>query len=291
MMITALLWLAGVASQPHDLDAQIEEIGRAARGRVGAAVLLLETGESVAWRGEERFPMQSVYKLPIAMAVLQQVDRGARTLEEQIRVDERDLVPAPIHSPFRDKHPRGSDVSVLDLLRLAIVESDGTASDVLLRLAGGPGSVTAYVAGLGVSDMVVATSEREMASGEEVQYRNYASPEAAVALLRALHEGRGLSPQSRSLLLRLMTETGTGPRRIKGLLPSEAVVAHKTGTSGTVGGLTRATNDVGLVTLPNGRTMAVAVFVSDSPADAAGREGVIARIARAAWDRWGAPSR
>lgn len=291
MMITALLWLAVVASQPHDLDAQIEEIGRTARGRVGAAVLLLETGESVAWRGEERFPMQSVYKLPIAMAVLQQVDRGARTLEEQIRVDERDLVPAPIHSPFRDKHPRGSDVSVLDLLRLAIVESDGTASDVLLRLAGGPGSVTAYVAGLGVSDMVVATSEREMASGEEVQYRNYASPEAAVALLRALHEGRGLSPQSRSLLLRLMTETGTGPRRIKGLLPSEAVVAHKTGTSGTVGGLTRATNDVGLVTLPNGRTMAVAVFVSDSPADAAGREGVIARIARAAWDRWGAPSR
>jgi beta-lactamase class A len=64
------------------------------------------------------------------------------------------------------------------------------------------------------------------------------------------------------------------------------VVAHKTGTSGTSAGLTRATNDIGLVTLPNGRHMAIAVFVSDSPADTDTREAVIARIARAAWDHF-----
>ena len=78
----------------------------------------------------------------------------------------------------------------------------------------------------------------------------------------------------------------TGPRRIKGLLSPTTTVAHKTGTSGTVNGLTRATNDVGLITLPDGKHLAVAVFVADSKANQAIRERVIAKIARAAWD-WG----
>jgi len=78
----------------------------------------------------------------------------------------------------------------------------------------------------------------------------------------------------------------TGAHRLKGFLPEGTVVAHKTGTSGTSNGLTRATNDVGIVTLPDGRHMAIAVFVSDSKANEAVREGVIAKIARAAWDYW-----
>ena len=61
-------------------------------------------------------------------------------------------------------------------------------------------------------------------------------------------------------------------------------MAHKTGTAGTRDGLTRATNDVGLVTLPDGRHLAIAVFVSDSRADEATREGVIAKVSRAVWD-------
>ena len=105
-----------------------------------------------------------------------------------------------------------------------------------------------------------------------------------VGLLRAFYEGRGLSTASRALLLQWMTETGTGPHRIKGNLPAGTSVAHKTGTSGTSNGLARATNDVGLITLPDGRHLAVAVFVSDSKATEEVREGIIAQIARAAYD-------
>ena len=61
-------------------------------------------------------------------------------------------------------------------------------------------------------------------------------------------------------------------------------VAHKTGTSRTVDGVTAATNDVGLVTLPNGRHLAISVFVPDSGANDAVREEVIAKVAKAAWD-------
>jgi beta-lactamase class A len=250
----------------------------------------MENGEHAALHGQQRFPMQSVYKLPIAMALLQMVDRGKLTLDQKIPVGQDALVPDPIHSPIREQYPHGDvSLSVRDLLRYTIVESDGTASDVLLRLLGGPQRVTAYLRTLGVQDLMVATTEKAMAQSQTIQYRNWATPEGAIRLLVALQKGRGLSAASRTLLLGLMTETGTGPHRIRGLLPAGTIVAHKTGTSGTVDGVTRATNDVGLVTLPDGRHLAIAVFVSDTRADEATRDGVIARIARAAWDHWTNP--
>ena len=198
------------------------------------------------------------------------------------------MVPAAAHSPMRDKYPRGGiDVSIRDLIRAAIVESDGTASDVLLRVAGGGPRVTAYLRGLGIRDMTVATSEADMTRDYMVQYRNYSTPQAAVELLKALWTARTLTPASRQLLLDDLVASTPGPKRLKGLLPPGTVVAHKTGTDGTRDGVTRATNDVGLITLPGGRQLAIAVFIKDSTADEAAREAAIAKIARAAWDRWG----
>ncbi|MBS1854707.1 MAG: class A beta-lactamase [Acidobacteria bacterium] len=253
-------------------------------GRIGAAVLLIETGEHAAWHGRGRFPMQSVYKFPIAMAVLRDVDRGKLALDQPVRIDAAEMVPSTLHSPIRDSHPGGTAMTLAEVLRYAVTESDGTASDVLLRLVGGPARVTAYLEELGVRGVRVVTTEREMSLSEPVQYRNWAQPEEVVALLRLFWQGRGLSAASRARLLEWMTVTGTGPKRIRGLLPQGAPVAHKTGTSNTSHGLTPATNDVGIVTLPDGRHLAIAVFVADSPAGTEAREAAIARIARAAWD-------
>jgi beta-lactamase class A len=129
--------------------------------------------------------------------------------------------------------------------------------------------------------MIVLDTEQAFTRDHSLQFRNYATPDAAVALLRALHERRGVSEASQALLLKLMTESTTGPKRLKGLLPPGTLVAHKTGTSGTEKGITAATNDIGIITLPNGKHLAIAVFVADSPADEATREGVIAKIALA----------
>jgi beta-lactamase class A len=272
----------------NQLRSRFVEIARKIDGRVGAAAAVIEENEknaAVSVNGATRFPMQSVYKLPIGMAVLRRVDAGELSLEGKVVVRREDLAPERLHSPLRDKNPDGAELTLRELLRLMISESDGTASDVLLGLAGGPERVTEYLRGLGVEGVVVATSERAMAQGgEQVQYRNWATPDSMLSLLRALQEGRGLSVSGRSLLLDFMTGSTPGPRRIKGKLPAGTVVAHKTGTSNTVEGLTRATNDVGLVTLPDGRHMAVVVFVSDTKADADAREGTIASVARAAWD-------
>ena len=176
-------------------------------------------------------------------------------------------------------------MTVGQLLDAMMSVSDGTASDVLLKRAGGPARVTAYLRGLGVRDVIVATSEAAMAQNERVQYRNWATPSAMADLLRVLQSGGGLSASSRHLLLGLMIASQTGQGRIKGRLPSGTVVAHKTGSSGIVNGETRATNAAGLVTLPDGKHLAVVVFVSDTRAGEDVQEAVIARIARAAWDR------
>lgn len=268
-----------------ELRRQIEQIASVAKGRVGVAAEVLETGESISLNPHDRFPMQSVYKLPIAMAVLVQVDNQKLRLDQRVRVQKNDFVRLGQHSPIRDKNPNGVELTLSELLRFAVSESDGTASDVLLKLAGVE-AVSRYLNELGINEIVVANSEKEIGQDRETQYRNWASPQGALQLLRSLHERRGISEQSQQLLLKLMTETPTGPKRLKGLLPKTAVVAHKTGTSGTSGGTSAATNDIGLVTLPNGRHLAIAVFVSDSPANLVTRERVIAEIAKAIWDAY-----
>ena len=267
----------------NNLRDRIQQISRAAQGRVGVTATVLETGESVTLNGNQRFPMQSVYKFPIAMAVLAQVDQGKLKLDQKIRVETRDIVQG---SRILDKNSQGVEFSLTELLKYMVSESDNTACDVLLRLVGEPKIVTQYLRGLGVNNIVVANTEKELGQDPAVQYRNDATPDATVVLLRAFHEGKGLSNASQVLLRRLMTETTTGLKRIKGLLPEGTVVAHKTGTSSTVNGMTAATNDVGLVTLPRGQHLAIAVFVSDSTADSAIREEVIAKVTRAAWDEW-----
>src|SRR5207253_8008690 len=123
------------------LQKQIEQIASVTHGRVGVAAVVLESGESVSLNPHDHFPMQSVYKLPIGMAVMKQVDAGKITVDQKVFVTKSDFVRAGQHSPIRDKYPSGTELTLSELLRYAISESDGTASDVLMRLAGGAEAV------------------------------------------------------------------------------------------------------------------------------------------------------
>jgi beta-lactamase class A len=275
-----------LANPPRaELQTHVSEIASRAKGRVGLSAVVLETGDSVASLNlNDHFPMQSVYKLPISMAVMKQVDTGKIRLDQKVKIAKEDFIGRAAHSPIRDRYPNGTEISVSELLTFALSESDGTASDVLMKLAGGPEAVQAYLSELGITDLKIVDTEKAFVEDHSLQFRNWATPEAAVALLRALHERRGLSESSQALLLKYMIESRPGAKRLKGLLPAGTVVAHKTGTSGTEKGITAATNDIGMITLPNGKHLAIAVFVSDSPADEATREGVIAKIAKAVFD-------
>lgn len=272
-----------------ELEAEIAKIAEEARGKVGVAAIVLETGDAAFLNADQRFPMQSVYKLPISMAVMEQVRLGKLDLDQKVAVSKDDFVREGMRSPMRDENPNGGEFTIRELIRLALVESDGTASDVLMRVAGGASEIQDYLSQIGVTDMRVVNTEKEIGRDWETQYQNWSTPMASAELLRHLGwTADGHIPKdTMSELLKIMDSSKTGAKRLRGLLPSPVLVAHKTGTSGTKDGVTAATNDIGVILLKYvGHDLVIAVFVSDSPADEKTREAVIAKIAKACWDRW-----
>ena len=262
----------------------IDSIVTQTDGKVGVSILNLDTRDTLTLNDTAHFPMQSAYKFPIAMAVLKQVDEGKLKPDHQVFIDKKYYYKT--HSPLLDSIPNGNvNVPLNRLVSLMVSLSDNVACDVLLDLIGGEAVANDYIHSLGVTDIAIVASEKKMAAAWDVQFTNWARPSAYTQLLDILNKGTALSKTSNDFLWKTMLETSTGPNRIRGLLPKELQVAHKTGTSGvTPDGLAAATNDVGIIFLPNGQKLAIAVFVSLSHADEATREKVIAQITKAAYD-------
>ena len=285
MRLAVLLMLLAVPGLAQNtLSSQIRAIAAEAKGKVGVACALPGTGLNCDLEAHAHPPMQSVFKLPLAMAALDQVEKGKLALDQPVRFLPEDRILPHVYSPLQDKYPQGGvDVPLRELLRLSVTLSDNVAADIVLRMLGGPKVVDAYVASLGVTGFHLEDGEdvlhREMAA----QYRNWFAPAGAVELLRRIADRPPFSPEHTELLLGWMS-VGTNTKRLGADLPVGTRVAHKSGTSDVDDGLAHATNDIGLITLPDGRRLAVAVFVTDSTAEVAVREGVIARIGKAVYE-------
>lgn len=286
--IACLVGYMPQASAQQTLRRQIADIGGHISGKVGVFVKVLETGDTVSLRRDGHFPMQSVYKFPVSIAVLQQVDAGKMRLDQPVKIEKSDLT-TDGHSPLRQKYPEGNvTLTLRELLDYNIRESDGSACDILFKLLGGPAKVNAAIHNLGVKQIAISTTEEAQVSKTNLrtQYTNWCTPQAMTQLLEIFYTKPVLSDSSRNYLLYLMTTSTPGAKRLKGLLPAGTEVAHKTGTSWTIGGLTAAHNDAGIITLPNGKHIAITVFVSDTNAGDDDRDGTIAKIARAVWDSY-----
>ena len=311
------------AASREALEARFAAIAASAGGTVGISALHLESGKGASLHGHERFPMASVFKLPVAVEVLVRLDRGTLQTDQKIAIGPADLVPGGGRTIAQRAPAGGIALSIGDLLEAMLVESDNTAVDLLLPLVGGPSAVTAGLEETGLDDIRVDRGEAELlfdsygvsphpphaqrtldgirraleavpaperrAAFERVlaDPRDTATPDALVQLLRQIWEGRRLQPGSREKLLALMERTTPGEKRLRGDLPPGTPVAHRTGTGVSNGGSNICTNDIGIVTLPHGRGhLAIAVLIKGSDRPAEAREKAIARIARAAWDYW-----
>lgn len=288
ILVSLLIFPTITFAQQAKLKSEIESISKQAQGIVGVGVMDLKTKETLLINQDHKFPMQSTFKFPLAIAVLDLVDKGKYKIDEKIHVKKAQL-DQETHSPMRDKRPNQDfDITIGELLSYSVSESDNNACDILFELAGGTKKVNDYIHSLGVKDIAIVATEKEMKAGWEVQYTNFARPSAYLQLLQVAYERKKLSKASHDFLWKTLTEGPTGLKRIKGQLPKGTVVAHKTGTSGTNDkGIAAATNDAGIMKLPNGKDIAVVVFVSDAAADLNTRELVIARIAKAVWDYYG----
>jgi beta-lactamase class A len=298
------------------LAASISDLAeRAAPGVLGVAIGEPQHGDLYVYNGARPFPLQSVFKAPLAAAALAEVDAGRLSLDEVITLRDVDL--SPPFSPVADAWPGISEYTVGDLLVHAAGRSDNTAADVLMKRIGGPGVVTAWLTAKGIADFHVDRYERELqpeivglasfraAWKGETAYttalaavpdarkreatalyltdpRDTATPEAMLKWLDALMTNALLSPASTARLLQIMTDSPTGPGRLHAALPAGARLAHKTGAARTVLGVNPASNDAGIYTLANGRRVVVVAFLSGSTLDDDGRDAIIADVGRAA---------
>lgn len=296
------------------LERELTRLAPLAGGRVGVGVVHLQSGRSVYLNADERFPMASSFKVPIAVQLLTRVERREIRLDTMITLRPSDLHPGSgtLTELFDDP---GVILSLRNLIELMLLISDNSATDITLRLAGGPEAVTARMRALGLDGIrvdrptvgliadwlgvtrlppeaeltpaafralggTISDSARERAAGAfNADPRDTATPHAMAALLARLWRREILGDSGSALLLDIMRRSTTGSGRIKGMLRPDVEVSHKTGT---IGG---TTNDVGIVTLPDDAGhVVVAIFVKESELDVEERERTIAHIARAIFD-------
>lgn len=307
-MTAALLMLLALPAFADGLQDRLDALARRAQpAKLGVTVLDLRSGQ--AWRvGAGRaYPMMSVFKAPLGAAVLARVDRGELSLDQPVTLTRADLRlgRSAIVDHFRGESMR---FTVRELLTAAVGDSDNTAADALLPLAGGPAGVTAYLRAHGIDGLRVDRGEggihrdvmgldahdqppahESPAQADARIRRGYfaymagprdtSTPDAAATFLRQLWQGRLLSPTSTHWLLDTMTHTQ--PFRIEPGLPQGVRFAHKGGTSATFEGTTAAFNDIGVIAWPDGHAVVVAAFLTGSKASAKERDALFAELGRA----------
>lgn len=290
---------------------KIEKLANGLVGRIGVAAQDISSGLTVTINGDEPFVMASTYKVAIAVTILRQVDEGKLKLTDIVDCPAEKMVPGPNPLVTYLFHP-GVKLSIANLIEPMITDSDNSATDFLLEVAGGPQVVTEMLRTLGITDFrvdrYVSEILRDFYGLEEKAYlpytlkayakdptllvrqgdrnlkfeqedpRDHTTPNAMLQLLLAIDNGTALSEKSREFLLSVMSRTTTGVHRLKGLLPKGTPVADKTGTIGGVA------NDVGFITLPDGRRIAIAVYTKSSTTSEADREKAIAEVTRSLYD-------
>ena len=285
-MLLVLLFLSKTDAQISNLVTRINDVIRTKNAVVGVAIGGNNGRDTVSINGSNHLPMQSVFKFPIALAILSEVDKGKFSLKQKIKIEQKEMQP-DLYSPIREKYPQGVTLTLAEILEYTVSQSDNVGCDVLLRLIDGPLVVEDFLRKKGFQDVDIKINEEVMQRDWDSQFQNWTTPLTANAILTTFYENKNglLSKKSYRFIWKIMKGTTTGLKRLRGELPSETVVAHKTGYSGTnKAGITAAVNDIGLVFLPNGQHFYISVFVTDSKENFETNEKIIADVAKLAWD-------
>lgn len=235
------------------LEQRLAATARENPGEYGIAALDLATGLVVGVNADKAFPMASTMKIAVAAAYLAEVDAGRRWLHESI-----------------------GGASAYSLMDRMMVRSDNRATDELIATLGGPAAIDRWLRGHGLTGIRVDRNIADLLAARRDLWdvRDSSTPLAMLELLRLVDSDRALTAQSRATLMDMMRRCATGSNRIRGMMPRDAVVENKTGT------LNSYTTDVGFLTLPDGRRLAVAFFARGGE----NRPAVIATAARAIYD-------
>lgn len=258
-----------------ELTQRLKTLKEGVGDEAGLAVVHVETGRTVEIEGARKLPLFSVFKLPLAITVLGEVEAKRLQLDKQVRVTPQDVATGSQFNADLWRQP--VDKTVAELIEISIVLSDNTSTDKLLELIGGPQAVTEKMRSLGFKDIDVISTTRFYAAHRDKP--NTGSAMDLAGLLVKLQKGELLQPSNTELLLGFMKGAKTGQRRLRGKLPAGTEVGDKTGTGETT------TNDIGIITLPEGRGhLAIAILMSSLKLKMEAQEDIIADMTRAAYD-------
>lgn len=287
LLITLCVSTQAYSQNIKKLRKNIENIINSKNAIVGIAINGTNPKDSLYINGFRHFPMQSVFKFPIALTILSEIHKGKFSLDQKITIKKNELLPN-LWSPIREKYPDGATLTIAEILKYTVMSSDNVGCDVLLRLLGKPEVVENYFHKNNFNDFAVKINEETMQNNWDLQFLNWTTPKEANRILETFYENKNnlLSQKSYDFIWKIMKETETGKERLKGQLPQGTVVAHKTGWSGVnkKTGITAAVNNIGVVFLPNGNHFFISIFVTDSKEDTKTNERIIADVAKAAWD-------
>lgn len=335
IVTSVLLWtLPASAAQltQQQLTQKLQAIAKTANCTIGVTAIDIETNKKISVNGSKPFFMASTVKIPIALTLLQRVDEHKESLGRKIKLTKENAVPGSGHLYGQLASTQGAlTLSLRELMKDMLVYSDNTATDIILKEVEGPRKVSSHIHHLGFSHITIhrsilelllscsgishahnssgcqqsklthmlnhTTPEKKVMAWKHFQLdpRDTATSDDMARMLVLLYQGKLLSDQGTHLLLDVMGQCQTGCHRLKGRLPADANVAHKTGTwsiskesvirNPGSKQLYRYVNDVGVVTLPANRGhLAIAFFVKSKAVSDHTREGVIADATRAIYD-------
>lgn len=280
VILLGIIQSCGKANSSDNLQKELSEYLKGKDANIGIAVII-DRKDTIEVNGNRAFPMLSVYKFPIAVALGDYLRVSNELIVDPITITKTDLKP-DTYSPMRDKY-EGEDsiqISLYDIMAYALQQSDNNASDILLKIMGGPGNAMLALKRLGIENINVVSTEEEMYENNQRCYDNSATPIAMARLLdRFDHEFDDMYTRN---VKQLMETCSTGANRLaKPLSGTDAIIGHKTGTGFTLpDGRLMAINDVGYVHLPNGRSYSIAVFIENSGYDMQQTEEIIAEISK-----------
>ena len=288
-LVTLVFTFISIQTFAQTTDAlrqKIQQIVSTKNAIVGVSIIGNDGKDTISFNGEKHYPMQSVFKFHIALAVLSQIDKGKFSLDQKIEIQKKDLIPN-LYSPIREDYPNGATLPISKILEYTVSSSDNVGCDVLLRLIGGPKIVEDYFVKNHIKAVSIKVNEEQQQADWDLQFKNWTTPKAANETLVKFYNNKKkmLSQKSYDFIWKTMRETETGVNRLKGRLPKGTIVAHKTGSSGVnKDGFTAAVNDIGIIFMPNGKYFFISVFVTDSKENVDTNEKIIADIAKETWN-------
>ena len=267
------------------LETQLKEAIKGKKAEIGIAVII-DGKDTVTVNNDIHYPLMSVFKFHQALALADYMGKQKQSLETRLPIKKSDLKP-DTYSPLRDKYPQGEiEMSIADLLKYTLQQSDNNACDILFDYQGGPDAVNKYIHSLGIRECAIAGTETAMHEDLNLCYENWTTPLAAAELVEIFRKKPLFPNVYKDFIFQTMVECQTGQDRLVApLLDKKVTVGRKTGTGDlNAKGQQIGCNDIGFVLLPGGRTYSIAVFVKNSEENNQANSKIIANISRIVYE-------